>query len=133
MKKLIIILAILIYSFKSEAQPSLLSQLQNFPLANYLNKPIDTLLANLPSGYDTAFFITSSGHIQRGASLQVNYMPNFNFWICIDITSPQFITEKRETAIPPEIAWPIQLLRKEKIRSITIFRLDYRVINEASL
>ena len=135
MKKVTIILIVLMSSiqFEAKSQTSLLSQLQNFPLANYLNKPIDTLLANLPAGYDTAFFITSGGHIQFGASLQVNYMPNFKFWVYIEITNPQYITVKRTSAIPAEVAWPLHLLRKEKVGRVTIFRLDYQVINEASI
>jgi hypothetical protein len=135
MKKISIILTLLFCSiqFVAKSQTSLRVQLQNFPLTNYLNKPIDSLLANLPAGYDTAFFITCAGHIQKGASLQVNYMPDFKFWVYIEITNPQYITVKRTTAIPAEVAWPLHLLRKEKIGRVTIFTEDYRVVNEACI
>jgi hypothetical protein len=133
MKKIVILLTLFFGTKFCNAQTSLLSQLQKFPLVSYLNKPIDSLLVHLPAGFDTAFFISGSGNINIGATLQVNYMPNFKFWIDISITDPQFITIKRNLNTPSEIAWPLHLLRKEKIGSITIFRGAYQVLNEASL
>jgi hypothetical protein len=133
MKKITLI-TVLFISTKFCYSQSLLSKLQNFPLANYLNKPIDSLLANLPAGYDTTFYIGSSSSVYIGATLQVNYMPNFKFWVYIKITDPQFITvHKNNLTTSDEVAWPLHLLRKEKIGSITIFRGAYQVLNEASL
>ncbi|MBK8710447.1 MAG: hypothetical protein IPL97_00970, partial [Niastella sp.] len=67
MKKLLSILIVLFALAFNEAsaQSSLDSQLRNFPIADYLNNPIDTLIAHLPAGYDTSFDIGSSGNINR--------------------------------------------------------------------
>lgn len=118
---------------KSQTTSTLYTQLQNFPIENYLNKPIDTLLAHLPAGYDTAFYIGSAGSLIRGATLQVNYMPNYQFWIDISIIDAQYITVKRNLYIPADIAWPLSLLRKEKVGSITIFTGAYQILKEARI
>ncbi|MBK8712850.1 MAG: hypothetical protein IPL97_13445 [Niastella sp.] len=135
MKKLSSILVVLFaLAFnESRAQSSLDSQLRNFPIADYLNKPIDTLIAHLPAGYDTSFDIGSSGNINRGASLQINYPPNNQFWIDIFITDAQYITINKSLNTRPEDAWPLALLRKEKVGSITIYTGAYEIINEADI
>lgn len=109
------------------------SQLRNFPIVNYLNRPIDTLIAHLPPGYDTAFYIGGTGNINRGASLQINYPPNNEYWIHINITDIQYITVNKDINTLPAIAWPFSLLRKEKIGSIIIGRGGYEIINEADI
>ena len=134
MKKLSSILVVLFaLAFnESRAQSSLDSQLRNFPIADYLNKPIDTLIAHLPAGYDTSFDIGSSGNINRGATLQINY-PNYEFWVYIHITDAQYITVQKELLTPAATAWPLALLRKEKVGSITIYTGAYEIINEADI
>lgn len=84
MKKLLFIF-LLFVTTSAAAQSGLELQLRNFPIAAYLNKPIDTLIANLPAGYDTAFKISSAGCLNSGASLQINY-PKYQFWIVVEIT-----------------------------------------------
>lgn len=112
---------------------SLDSQLRNFPIARYLRKPIDSLIAHLPGGYDTSFVVSSSGNINRGASLQINYPPNNLFWVDIFITDAHYITINKQINIRPEIAWPLHLLRKEKVGRITIYTGAYEIINEADI
>ena len=109
------------------------SLLRNFPIENYLKKPIDTLIAHLPPGFDTSFVIGSNGNINRGASLQINYPPNNAYWIDIFITDAKFITVNKEFKTTPEVAWPLKLLRKEKIGSITIYTGAYEIIKEADI
>ena len=109
------------------------SLLRNFPIVNYLKKPIDTLIAHLPPGFDTSFIISSNGNINRGASLQINYPPNNAYWIDIFITDAKYITINKEFKTPPEVAWPLKLLRKEKIGSITIYTGAYEIIKEADI
>lgn len=136
MKKTTIIIMLLAVSLFCKAQitNTLYTQLQNFPIENYLNKPIDTLLAHLPAGYDTAFYIGSAGSLNVGATLQVNYMPNYQFWIDIGITDAQFITVRKNFMLgTPDILWPLNLLRKEKIGSITIFYGAYQILKEADI
>ena len=106
------------------------TQLRNFPISSYLNKPIDTLIAHLPVGYDTAFIIGSSGNINRGASLQINYPPNNQFWVIVNITDVQFISINKNTNTAPDEAWPLNLLRKEKVGSVRIYTGSYQIINE---
>jgi hypothetical protein len=136
MKKVLFIFALIIPTVfcKAQSQPNLYQQLQNFPLQNYLNKPIDTLLAHLPAGYDTAFVIGSAGSLNVGATLQVNYMPNYQFWVYISITDAQYITVRRNFMVyKPAEAWPLALLRKEKIGSVTVYTGGYEIINKASI
>ena len=131
----LILLLILVFAFKLENAKgqNLDSLLRNFPISSYLNKPIDTLIANLPSGYDTNFEIGSNGNINRGASMQINYPPENLFWVHIFITDAQYITINKDINTRPEIAWPLKLLRKEKIGSITIYTGAYEIINEGDI
>ena len=39
----------------------------------------------------------------------------------------------KKTRTSPEIAWPIALLRKEKVGSVTIYTGAYEIINEADI
>jgi len=132
MKKRLSILIVLfaLISNESIAQSSLETQLRNFPIADYLNKPIDTLIAHLPPGYDTAFIISGTGNINRGASLQINYPPNNQFWVDIHITDAQYITINKQFETPPATAWPLALLRKEKVGSVRIYTGAYEIVNE---
>ncbi|MBK8710475.1 MAG: hypothetical protein IPL97_01120 [Niastella sp.] len=133
MNKILFSLLFIFLIKKAGAQVSLDTQLRNFPIANYLNKPIDTLIAHLPNGFDTAFIVSSAGSLNRGASLQINY-PNNEFWIDIYITNAHFITVwKDRTTGPPEVLWPLSLLRKEKIGSITIYNMLCEIINEGDI
>lgn len=128
---LVIFLSIL--CFKVKAQQSLDSQLRNFPFENFLNKPIDSLIANIPLGYDTAFAIGGTGNTNRGASLQINYSPNNEYWIYINITDSRFITINKNLDTKPEVAWPLSLLRKEKIGSIVVGRGGYEIIKDIDI
>jgi hypothetical protein len=123
MKKTFLIIIILASTlFGTTTAQTLNTQLQNFPVADYLNKPIDTLIANLPAGYDTAFIILSGKTLNYGASLEINYPPNDQFWLMIDITDAQYITVHKDfTQGPPEVLWPFSLLRKEKVGRIRIY------------
>ncbi len=131
----IICLLILFFALKFDTikRQTLDSLLRHFPISSYLNKPIDTLIANLPVGYDTAFEISGNGNINRGASLQINYPPDHSFWIHIFITDAQYITINKDSETQSEIAWPLNLLRKEKIGSITIYTGGYEIINEGNI
>ncbi len=135
MKKIIFVFLILL-SFTClnvQAQTTLETQLRNFPIAKYLNKPIDTLIANLPTGYDTAFVISDNGNLYRGATLWINY-PNNQFSVDVSITKAQYITVHRKSLkIPPKVAWPLYLLRKERIGSVTIYKFPLIIINEADI
>ncbi len=131
MKRTLFILALIsVLSVIKVNGQTLETQLRNFPIATYLNQPIDTLIAHLPAGYDTAIKISSAGNLNSGASLQINY-PNYQFWVDIDITDPQFITVKQNFASgPPHVLWPFSLLRKEKVGRVRIFTGAYVIINE---
>ncbi len=133
MKSLILCIGVMVFINQSDAQTTLENQLRNFPIESYLNKPIDSLIVNLPSGYDTSFVIGSNGNINRGASLQINYPPNNQFWIDIFITDAQFITIQKDLNVQPEVAWPLHLLRKEKIGSITLFSNAYQIIKHVDI
>ena len=137
MKKVLFIFLILLNfaSLKGKAQVTLETQLRNFPITKYLNKPIDTLIANLPPGYDTSFIIGGNGNINRGASLHISYPPNCFFWVDIYIATPRFINPFKNTQTSSKVAWPLALLKKESVSSVTIYALhsDYEIINEADI
>jgi hypothetical protein len=122
MKKTFLIIIIFTATlFRTATAQTLSTQLHNFPVADYLNKPIDTLIAHLPAGYDTAFIILSGKTLNHGASLEINYPPNDQFWLEIDIADAQYITVQKDfTQGRPEVLWPFSLLRKEKIGRIRI-------------
>ena len=134
MKKSLLLTFTLVVSNFIQAQANLETQLRNFPINNYLRKPIDTLLAYLPAGYDTTFEICPTGNINRGAALQINYQPNYKFKVYINITDAQYISVQRDFRFTrSEVAWPIALLRKEKIGSVTIYKFPLEIINEADI
>ncbi len=134
MKKTIFIVILLIITKCniSNAQTALETQLRNFPISNYLNKPIDTLIGHLPPGYDTTFIIGCGSSINRGASLQINYPnnPDHPLAVHVYITDAQYITVNKNMDTPPEVAWPLALLRKEKVACVTIYTVNYEVLNE---
>lgn len=105
--KFYLLIALIILGHNLKAQTQLEIQLRNLPLDSYLNKPIDTLLANIPSGDDTTFIMGPAGNINRGASFQINYPPNNQFWIYVNITDARYITLNRDARnTASEIAWP---------------------------
>jgi hypothetical protein len=139
MKKIaLIILTFQIVNIASaQLQSSTETRLRNFPIANYLGKPIDTLLAHLPYGYDTVFTIGPSSNINKGASLQIDYSnyPGYPFSMHIHIYDAQFITVNRDFRLIPlaKDAWPLALLRKEKIACIEIYTVNYETLNEGCI
>jgi hypothetical protein len=118
---------------KCHAQQALCDKLQNLPIASYLNKPMDTILAHLPQGYDTAFDIGPTCNINKGAMLQV-YYPN-QFLVDIFITDAHFINIHQVISAtnPPHVAWPLALLRKEKVGSVIIYDTALNIIKEADI
>jgi hypothetical protein len=139
MKKIsLIILTLQIVKIASaQIQSSIEMNLRNFPIANYLNKPIDTLLTHLPPGYDTAFIIGPASTINKGATLQIDYSnyPGYPFAMHIYIYDAQFITVNRDFRLMPlaKDAWPLALLRKEKIACIKIYTVNYETLNEGCI
>ena len=133
MRKIAFLLFFIFIAKSSTIAQNLDSLLRNFPISNYLNKPIDSLIAHLPGGFDTTFIVGSNGNINRGASLQINYPPNNAYWIHVFITDAHYITIQKNLTTDPKTAWPVNLLRKEKIGSITIYTSGYKIINEADI
>jgi hypothetical protein len=125
MKKINITLIVLIFNLASYGQSNLENQIQNFNYSYFLNKPIDSLLANLPLGYDTAFAIGGSQTVDRGASLEIYYPTINGFTLTITITAPEHIDPSKSQSVPANIAWPLNLLRKEKIGSILLMKSGY--------
>ena len=115
------------------AQSDLGTQLKNLSLTTYLNQPIDTLIAHLPTVYNSSFSILPTEPITNGASLEIDYPGVDDYWVEIDITDPQYITVKRNLSVHAEVAWPFSLLRKEKVGRIQIHRGGYEIINQAEV
>ncbi|MBX2889022.1 MAG: hypothetical protein KF829_10290 [Ferruginibacter sp.] len=135
MKKIFFLTA-LFYSFSicTKAQSNLESLLTNINLNQYLDKPIDTLLAHIP--YTDSISVHGSEPVTRGAMLVVVYDSIPYMWLDIKIYEPQFINPNSFNWYQPEIAWPLSLLRKEKIWQITVYKADLNkvsVINFAEL
>jgi hypothetical protein len=101
------------------AQTSIQSQLTNLNLAALLNKPIDSLIAVIPAGY-TEIMVTSGCNAFLAGGIVITYPNNF----CIDISAKdfQFVTRHNVNHLQPAIAWPVNLMRKEKIGSVTIYK-----------
>lgn len=131
--KTVSFIIILFFATNARAQSALEVQLRGFPIVNFLNKPVDTLIAHLPAGFDTTYIVGDAGNTNRGASLQINYPPNYQFWVHVFITDPQFITVNKSATTTAAAAWPVSLLRKEKIGRITIYTGAYQIINHGDI
>jgi hypothetical protein len=134
MKKIFFLITILtVIGFSSAmAQTAFETQLTNFTIGAYLNKPIDTLIAHLPSDNGKVLTILSASNIAKGASLQIDYSDS-QYWVEIDIVNPQYITVDRDIHVKAEVAWPFSLLRKEKVGSVSIHSGTGQIINHADI
>ncbi|MBX2889019.1 MAG: hypothetical protein KF829_10275 [Ferruginibacter sp.] len=131
MKRILFLITLFATLQNAKAQ-TLEQQLQNFPLTDYFNRPIDTLIAHLPAGYDSAFIILPGKYVYLGARLQINY--GTAYWVDIGIINPQYITLFRDSlSIPCDVAWPLSLLRKEKVGRISIYKDDWTIIKEGNI
>lgn len=134
MKKYFCIFLLLIFfntQYTVAQQPPLEQQLISMDLNLFLNKPIDTLLAYLP--HTDSIFVTSTEPIYRGAGLIIEYYQTPFLWLYINIYEPQHITAFSHNYLNPENAWPVSLVKKEKIGRILIYKDSNTLINQASL
>jgi hypothetical protein len=126
MKKIIIIsILTTMISLTSIAQSSIQSQLSNLDLSLSYNKPIDSLIARIPAGY-SQLIVRGGSNMFLAGGLIVSYPDDIN----IDITAHnfQFVTLKNINFLPSALAWPVNLMRKEKIKSIIIYK-NWNIIN----
>lgn len=126
-KYVIALLLLFVVSFEVSAQTTLESQLTNLNLASFINKPIDSLLAKIPVGY-SQMIVTSGCNVFLAGGIAIGYPSEYD----IDIRAYDFqhVTRRNISRVPSAQAWPIHLMRKEKIASIVIYK-NWTVINSA--
>ena len=120
---------IIFFLFKVKAQESLENKLLQLNLNALINKPIDSLLTKLPFPADTTLYIGAGSSIFFGASLSVSYLNN-QYTVYIIPRDIQYITLSNPNRLPNYQAWPLHLLRKEKLGSVTIYK-DADILKEA--
>lgn len=111
----------------TKAQSSIQTQLTSLNLTSLLNKPIDSLIAIIPAGY-TEITVTSGCNVFLAGGVIISY-PN-NFSIDISAKDFQFVTRSNINRLQPALAWPVNLMRKEKIGSVKIYK-NWNVIKSA--
>ncbi len=122
MKKYFIVVFVLIsWSLNVKAQTfrdSILAIDFNY----YLNKPIDSLVNKLPFTYDSVY-TRAGGSTFVGAKIVLRYS-NPDTWIYIYPGSHDYFTPVNAAHNPPHIAWPLNLVKKEKAWRIIVWGLE---------
>jgi hypothetical protein len=107
------------FPFKPDSDTTVLPQILSLPLQSYIGKPVDSLLNNLPGGFDKRSFMPARLGYIRGV-FQVYGTEEFNH-----CTVEIFIDTFRFLAVPnyiPSQNWDINLARKETIAFIKIIK-----------
>ena len=125
-KNLLIVALSFVFLNNSKAQ-TIQSQLTSLDLPALINKPIDSLIAVIPTGY-TEIIVTSGCNVFLAGGVVISYPNNF----CIDIAAKdfQFVTQHNVNHLQPSVAWPVALMRQEKIGSIRIYK-NWDIIKSA--
>jgi hypothetical protein len=130
---LLFILSIMVYN--SEAQSGLNDSLVSINLSYYLNKPIDSLIKNLPPSHDS-LIVGPDETMFNGARLIINYNnreqgQTLGYIITIWPNTRNFINRKNPQNLPFAEAWPLELLKKESIGQVEIIGPSGNIINSA--
>jgi hypothetical protein len=130
---LLFILSIMVYT--SEAQSGLNDSLVSINLSHYINKPIDSLIVNLPRSHDS-LIVGPDETMFNGARLIINYSSRvqgqtLGYIITIWPNTRNFITRKNPQNLPFAEAWPLELLKKENIGQVEIIGPSGNIINSA--
>lgn len=99
-------------------QDTLVVFLSTLNLAQFENKPIDSLIAKLPVHY-TNMRVLGGSRDDRAGKLLINY--SNNVYIIIRVLEFTHLDPTNPNKIPPDQRWSTTLMRKEKIYSIRIF------------
>ncbi len=127
MKKIILLLIIILSVCKSRAQDTLsptdpkIIQIQSLDLSQFTGKPVDSLLAQLPTGY-TSITIGPSIRLKRAAFLIVEYAPGTAVYLAVrtfNFMNPEF----SPTGNPTQ-NWDISLFKKETLSFAVAFNRD---------
>src|SRR5690606_2722249 len=108
-----LLLSVLYLNAKSQ---TLKDSLLNINLEYYLNKPIDSLLAAIPQSYDS-IYTSASSSLFVGATILVSYE---DFTIKIFPSTHSYFIPLNHSYQPANIAWPLQLVRKELMFGVVI-------------
>lgn len=136
-KNIIIILVFIASAFLPKhlnAQTSLNDTLVGLDLMYYLDKPIDSILAKLPHSYDTLKILPALT-VTQGAKIVLIYNPIINqhsYIVSIYPNTRNFITVLNSQSLPFSQAWPLNLLKQEKIGYIEIMGPNGTIINDTS-
>lgn len=119
--------------FPSKAQSGLNDSLLLINLSYYINKPIDSLIANLPPSYDS-LIVGPDETMFNGAKLVINYSNHtprqaLGFIITVWPNTHNYINRKNSQNLPFAEAWPITLLRKENVGQVEIIGPSGTIIN----
>ena len=128
MQKVFLLLMVMLLNGKSieaqvlSAQSNIESKLLQLNLSALLDKPVDSLLSKVPS-QDSTLKITSGGSMFVGAGLIISYLQEpTKYFIYITLGELHFLNPSNPNRLPAYQAWPFNLLRKEKITKITIYK-----------
>jgi hypothetical protein len=108
----------IITSNRTVAQAILQDTLLSINYGSFINKPIDSLLAKLPP--TTEYKIRPDNTMFNGAHLIVSYRRQGLYLITLMPGDRNFINKKNPANLPWHEAWPLHLLRKERLAAIEI-------------
>jgi hypothetical protein len=114
MKKIMIIATIIFISIKGYSQTSdpILNDLLNIDKSLFINKPLDSLISVIPTGY---IEIKVVGIRKTARNLRIMY-PN-RVWI--DLHVRQF---SHMNPVDPNRIWSIAQMRLENLHSVTVYK-----------
>ena len=117
MKKALVIICLTFFTGYVKAQ-TLKDSILAVNFSYYLNKPIDSLISALPASYDSVYTRAGSSTFM-GATVVLEYSHPY-MWVYISPGSHNYFTPLNAAHKPPHIAWPLNLVRKEKTWKIQI-------------
>jgi hypothetical protein len=125
MKKLVLLLLVILsIQHKSNAQDSLAAndpivlQIQGLNFSQFIEQPVDTLLAHLPSGY-TSVTIQGSVVAKKASYLVVKYAPYT--YVCIQVRTFNYMNPNLSQTGDPYQNWNVNLFKKESIAYVVAF------------
>lgn len=118
MKKYIFLISILTISFinkiNGQTPDSTVNSLLAMNESQYINKPLDSIITNLPAGYDQ-IKILSGGHLYTARKIRIRY-PNE---VYIELHVRQYT---HMNPVDSNRIWDIALMRQENLYKTVIYK-----------
>lgn len=123
MKKYFTVVMVFISCSLNVKAQTLRDSILNIDFNYYLNKPIDSLINKLPASYDS-IYTRAGGSTFVGATVIAEYGNSNNIWVYIYPGSHDYFAPVNAAHNPPHIAWPLNLVKKEKAWRIIVWGLE---------